>query len=221
LTRTIPAKIAVTPSAEWKIAGAPLPKINARDIATGAHKYTSDMKAPGMLYAKVLHRPSFGATLVSLDSTAAEATPGVTVVHDGDFVGVTAPDAPTAESAAAALRADWKPLVAGASSKDVYAYFKKNSREPAETTGLTAYTVAHTAHVPLEPRPALARWDGRAPAGIPSTSPGCGEAAEERRGAPTSSGRWRARGPAAALATRLARLVRFRKPVFANGHLQA
>ena len=43
-------------------------------------------RAPGMLYGKVLHPPSFGATLVSLDSAAAEAMPGVKVVHEGDFV---------------------------------------------------------------------------------------------------------------------------------------
>ena len=42
--------------------------------------------------AKILRPPAFGATLISLDSRAAEALPGVTVVHDGAFVGVTAPD---------------------------------------------------------------------------------------------------------------------------------
>jgi isoquinoline 1-oxidoreductase len=160
LTRTIPANVALAPADEWKIAGTSLPKVNARDIVTGAHRYTYDMKAPGMLHAKVLHLPSFGAALVSLDSRAAEAIPGVKVVHDGDFVGVTAPDARTAENAVVALKADWKPLVAEASSKDVYAYFKKNSRDPVDSTGLTAYTVAYIAHVPLEPRSALARWDG-------------------------------------------------------------
>ena len=160
LTRTIPANVALAPADEWKIAGTSLPKIDAHAIVTGAHKYTYDMKAPGMLFAKVLRPPSFGAALVSLDSRVAEAIPGVTVVHDGDFAGVTAPDAPTAEKAVAALKADWKPLVAEASSKDVYAYFRKNGREPAETTGLTAYTVAYIAHVPLDPRSALAQWDG-------------------------------------------------------------
>ena len=160
LTRTIPANVALAPADEWKIAGTSLPKIDAHAIVTGAHKYTYDMKAPGMLFAKVLRPPSFGAALVSLDSRVAEAIPGVTVVHDGNFAGVTAPDAPTAEKAVAALKADWKPLVAEASSKDVYAYFRKNGREPAETTGLTAYTVAYIAHVPLEPRSALAQWDG-------------------------------------------------------------
>ena len=46
-----------------------------------------------MLYGKVLRPPSFGATLVSLDSSMAQAMPGVKVVREGDFVGLTAPDA--------------------------------------------------------------------------------------------------------------------------------
>ena len=158
LTRTISASAALTPATEWKIAGTSVPKVNGRDIVTGAHKYTYDTKAPGMLYGKVLYPPSFGATLASLDSTAAEALPGVKVVREGDFVGVTAPDPFAAEKAVAALRADWKPLVAETSSKDVYPYFKKNGRDATDGAGLTAYTVAYIAHVPLEPRSALAQW---------------------------------------------------------------
>ena len=158
LTRTIPASVALAPAAEWKIAGTSLPKVNGREIVTGAHRFTYDTKAPGMLYGKVLYPASFGATLLALDSAEAEAMPGVKVVHEGDFVGVTAPDPFTAEKAVAALKADWKAVVAEASSKDVYAYFKKNGRDAADGAGLTAYTVAYIAHVPLEPRSALAQW---------------------------------------------------------------
>jgi isoquinoline 1-oxidoreductase len=85
--------------------------------------------------------------------------PGVKVVHDGDFVGVAATDPVTAEKAIAALKAEWKSLAAEASSKDVFAYFKKNSRDAASTPNLTAYTVAYIAHVPLEPRAAAAQWN--------------------------------------------------------------
>jgi len=59
----------------------------------------------------------------------------------------------------AALKSEWKPVVAETSDKDVYSYFKKNSRDGAAAgDGLTAYTVAYIAHVPLEPRSALAQW---------------------------------------------------------------
>ena len=92
-TRTIPASVPLAEAAEWKVAGKSLPKVNGREIVTGAHKYSYDLKRPGMLYAKVLYPPQFGATLVSLDASAAEAMPGVKVVHDGNFVAVAAPEA--------------------------------------------------------------------------------------------------------------------------------
>jgi len=160
LTKTIPASVALEPAAEWKVAGHSIPKVNGREMVTGAHKYAYDVCPKGTLYGKVLYPPSFGATLASLDSSAAEVMPGVKVVHDGDFVGVTAPDPFTAEKAVAALKAEWKPLAAEASSKDVFAYFKKNSRDAASSPNLTAYTVAYIAHVPLEPRAAVAQWSG-------------------------------------------------------------
>ena len=160
LTRTIPTSAALTPAAEWKVAGTSVPKVNGHAIVTGAHKYCYDLKRPGMLYGKVLHPASFGATLASLDSSAAEKMPGVTVVHDGNFVGVTAPDPQTAENALAALKAEWKQLVAEASSRDVFPYFKKTAQSgPATVLPLTSYTVAYIAHVPLEPRAAVAEWN--------------------------------------------------------------
>ena len=158
LTRTISSSVPLVPAAEWKIAGTSVLKVNGAEIVTGAHRYTYDTTVPDMLYGKVLYPSSFGATLVSLDSAAAEAIPGVKVVRDGDFVGVTAPDPFTAEKAVAALNADWKAVDAEVSSKDVYPYFKKNGRDATDGAGLTTYTVAYIAHVPLEPRSALAQW---------------------------------------------------------------
>jgi len=161
LTKTIAATAALTPATEWKVAGTSVPKVNARDMVTGAHKYAYDIKRPGMLYGKVLYQPSYGATLNSLDSSAAEAMSGVKVVHEGDFVGVTAPDPYTAERALAALKADWKQLTAETNSRDVYTYFKKTSRDGDQSNpSLTSYNIAYIAHTPLEPRAAVAEWEG-------------------------------------------------------------
>ena len=170
LTRTIPASEALTPAAQWKVAGTSVPKVNGREIVTGSHKYAYDVKRPGMLYGKVLYPPQFGARLVSLDSSAAEQIPGVKVVRDTfkiaregagpDLVGVVAPDPQTAEKALAALKAQWKPVTGATNSKDVYAHFKQTARGGAvESPGLVPYTVAYIAHTPLEPRAAVAEWD--------------------------------------------------------------
>ena len=87
--------------------------------------------------------------------------PGVKVVHEGDFVGVAAPEPETAAKALAALKAEWKPVTAEADSHSVFQYFKKTARGGAAASpNLTPYTIAYIAHVPLEPRAAVAEWDG-------------------------------------------------------------
>ena len=188
LLRTIPASEALTPAADWKVAGTSVAKVNGREIVTGAHPYAYDVHRPGMLFGKVLYPPQFGAKLVSVDASAAEAIPGVKVIRDTfhsramsegagmDLVGVVAPDPATAEKGLAAVKAEWKPLEGQPSSKDVFAYYKRHARagggrggrggrgqaaEPETAPAnpnLVSYTVAYIAHTPLEPRAAVAEF---------------------------------------------------------------
>ncbi|MFL6350288.1 MAG: molybdopterin cofactor-binding domain-containing protein [Bryobacteraceae bacterium] len=169
-----------TPAAKWQVAGTSLPKVSAREIVTGKHKYTSDLKRPGMLYGRILRPPSFNAKLMSIDAGAAQQTPGVTVIHEADFVGVTAPNEFIAEKAIASIKTSWKeePQISAA---ELFSYLKQNpSESPSETwerhstvqgsaeNGLrsadkslkSAYSVAYIAHTPLEPRAAVAEWKG-------------------------------------------------------------
>jgi nicotinate dehydrogenase subunit B len=162
----------LTPTAQWQIASQPLRKINGRDIVTGKHQYTPDIKRPGMLYGKVLRPAAFGATLASLDAKAAEGLPGVIVVRDGDFVGVAAPDETAAARAVETLRAEWK-TTPQVSAKELFEHLKKTanpplSNAPAALTGSLStahqklertYTIAYIAHAPLEPRAAVAEWE--------------------------------------------------------------
>ena len=108
LMKTIGEGVVTTPADKWEVAGKSMPKVSGRAIVTGEHRYTSDMKRPGMLYGKVLRPAAFGATLSSVDVKAAEGMTGVTVVRDGNFVGVTAPSRELASRAVAAIRAEWK-----------------------------------------------------------------------------------------------------------------
>ena len=159
LEKSIPATVTLEPSPAWKVAGTSISKVNGREIVTGAHRYPFDVRRPGTLYGKILYPESFGAQLVSLDSTAASALSGVKVVRDGNFVGVTAPDPDTAAKAVAALKAEWKSPPAPANSQNIYDYFRAQAKNaPANREAFTAYTVAYIAHVPLEPRAAVAEW---------------------------------------------------------------
>ena len=173
LTRTIPANVPLAAAAEWKVAGQSIAKVDGSATVTGAHKYAFDRRSPGMLHAKVLYAPAYGATLQSLDDSAAKAIPGVQVVHvkansnrEGaghDVVGVLSADPAAAEKGLAALKAEWQPVSGQTNSKDVFTYFKQNANGAAPSPGLTAYTVAYIAHTPLEPRAAVAEWsaDGK------------------------------------------------------------
>jgi nicotinate dehydrogenase subunit B len=169
---------AITPPGQWTIAGTSIPKVDGRDFVTGRHEYASDIKLPGMLHAKILRPSALAATLASVDTKAAEAMEGVTVVHDGDFVGVAAANVEGATRALSAIKAEWTTKSAPGND-ELFDYFRQNAdasggrggyRVGAIDDGMAAadhklsrtYTVAYIAHAPLEPRAAVADWkDGK------------------------------------------------------------
>jgi len=182
LVRTLGEDIPLTPAERWTVAGRSVPKVNGRDHVTGRHRYASDLTRPGMWHGTVLRPPAIGATLASVDTSAAEAMSGVVVVRDGDFVGVAASRASAAARARDALRPVWK-TTPQPSGRDLYDRLRKPP-EPEPSDGRrgaphvvgsvadalssahrrleSTYTVAYIAHVPLEPRAAVAEWiDGR------------------------------------------------------------
>ncbi len=179
IAQTLPSEDPLIPASEWKVAGKTIPKVDGRDFVTGKHRYPSDQKLPGMMYGKVLRPAAFGATLVSLDTSKAEQM-GAVVVRDGNFVGVAAPSSDKAKAAIEAIHAEWK-SDPQPSNKDLFDYLRKNTTEGNDPTGdgdkfeqgsvdqalasadhklQQTYTVQYIAHVPLEPRAALAKWDG-------------------------------------------------------------
>lgn len=165
-TQTIPAHTATTPPERWKIAGTSVPKVEGRDFITGRHRYTSDEKREGMLHGKILRPPTFQSKLASLDTNQARKLPGVTVVHEGEFVGVVAPTRWETERALAALRPEWQ-TPAGPSESNLFAQLRPHpanetaagQTEKAKALAAT-YTIAYIAHAPLEPRAAVAEWNG-------------------------------------------------------------
>jgi nicotinate dehydrogenase subunit B len=167
------------PGPQWRTAGEPTPNVSAPGIVTGAKQFPSDRTRPGMLHGRVLRPPAFGATIRSVDLADARAVPGVTAVHEGDFVGVAAPDPSTARRALQVVRAEWD-RSPQPSERDLVEFLRSHPVE-AEGWGGTfhheagdvdqalaeadvhlaeTYTTAYVAHVPLEPRAALAEWAG-------------------------------------------------------------
>ena len=125
-TKTVSYDTPVTPPPKWKTEGTSVPKVDGAAIVTGRHRYASDIRLPGMLFGKILRAPSLNAKLKSVDLKAARAMPGVTVVRDGDFVGVAAPTRTQAEEALAAIQAEWTTPEKPASDQHLFEDLKKS-----------------------------------------------------------------------------------------------
>ena len=171
LTKTIAENTPVTPASEWKIGDTNLEKVGARDIVTGKHRYAYDISRPGMLYGKIVRPSAFNAKLASVDTQAAEKMAGITVVHDGEFIGVASEDPQKLSAAVEAVKAEWK-ANPQPSSRELFSLLKANPAAKssaiedaiaqADAKAEATYTVAYIAHVPLEPRGAVAEWkDGK------------------------------------------------------------
>jgi len=72
----VPEDVRVTPVKEWKVLGRTLPRPNARTSSPEPIASLRISNGPACLYGKVLRPPSYGATLASLDPSAAQALPG-------------------------------------------------------------------------------------------------------------------------------------------------
>ena len=109
LTQALPAEDPLIPASEWKVAGRPAAKVDGIDFVTGRHRYPSDQKLPG----HAVRESCCGRALLKRrwcrsDTQKAEQM-GVTVVRDGNFIGVAAPNSQACfAAAAAAIHAEWK-----------------------------------------------------------------------------------------------------------------
>ncbi len=179
LTAIVDEKIAAVPASGWKVAGTSVPRVSARAVVTGRHRYVSDLQHEGQLHGKILRAPSFRAEILSVNLKPAQAIPGVTVIHDGNFVGVAAADPARAEQALAAIEARWKEIPQPGSA-ELFDYLVEHPIHRAGWRGRTerkegsvrrglrrakhrleqTYTVPYIAHAPLEPRAAVAQWVG-------------------------------------------------------------
>jgi CO/xanthine dehydrogenase Mo-binding subunit len=176
LVEVVAGDPALTPTSQWKIMGTPLARTNGRDLVTGKHQYPSDIARRGMMYGKIVRPSGFKAKLASVDTAAAEKLPGVKVVRDGDFIGVIAPEAETARKAVGMVKGEWQ-VPPQPSNATLFDYLRKNvtagergmqyvtgsaerARASADVKLEATYTLQYIAHTPLEPRAAVAEWDG-------------------------------------------------------------
>lgn len=184
LTGVVAAEPPVLTADNWQVRGKPVRKVDGRAFVTGRHEFTPDLVRPGMLHGRIVRPDAIGATLVSIDDSRARALNGVTVVRDGDLIGVVAPSERLARRAADLVEAKWTPSASQVDSKTVYEHLKSRPSSGGPSTGSgqgrggapfttgdvaraqadavrtfeASYRIPYIAHVPLEPRAAVAEW---------------------------------------------------------------
>lgn len=167
----------------WRLRGTAAKKVNGRDIVTGAHVFTPDLTRDGLLIGRVVRPDGYVGTPARVDDAEARAMPGVTVVRDGDFLGVVAPNERAAARAAAAVRVEWDVPAGLPTSETVYDHLRRTGQTAGSGRGgrgggprvagdvdgartraarvfEASYRIPYIAHVPLEPRAAVAEWTG-------------------------------------------------------------
>ncbi len=175
IERHLSEKPAVKDYTEFTLVGTPENRRDAWEKVTGQARYAGDIQIPGMKHARVLHPPSHGAILTSVDTSEAEKMEGVEVVRDDAFVAVLHDSPDMADIAIAKIKATYdfdemdvddktifKHLLDAAgtgeavSSKGDLARGKETAAQVFEEEYLNSYV----AHAPIEPHTAVAHIEG-------------------------------------------------------------
>lgn len=158
---TVPAT--PKPASQHRLIGRPTNRIDARDIVTGKAEYTGDLAVAGAKPTVVARPPTLGGKIVSVDSTAARAMPGVhAVVRFGGGVAVVAQTFHHALQARDALRIKWAPgPLAGVSDSQIRSQLRaavpKLGNPPSGSAQTEAeFEFAFVSHAPMEVLTAVA-----------------------------------------------------------------
>jgi nicotinate dehydrogenase subunit B len=159
--------------ATYKVMGQPVPRVDIPAKVTGGVAYVQDMRLPGMVHARVVRPPSYGAELTECDIAAVEKLPGVVkVVRDGHFLAVVTEKEFQAIKAMNALSAaaKWKETaglpkqddLAGVltrlPSQDSTIFERSNPSAVGEKTIEASYTRPYQSHGSIGPSCAIAQF---------------------------------------------------------------
>lgn len=160
----------------YKIVGTAYPRDDIKAMATGQPVYVQDLRLPGMLHARVLRTPVYGAKLLTLPVEQINKMPGIIkLVRNGSFVGVVAQEEFQAIQALKVLQrlATWQKPAALPSSQTLFEDMMQQrdrkemvKKEEQATQLITTAAVQHTAtykrpyqmHGSIGPSCALAEW---------------------------------------------------------------
>ena len=192
--RSPPGNPHLRQSANGRLIGQPLPRLDGPSKADGAWRFGGDVRLPGMLFASVRIAP-LGGRLAGHSSEAVERLGGVRHLAVRDtWIGVVAETWWAAERAleaanpvfsAAPTTADIRHLfddaLAGGSPRRSFRRGNYESAVKGSRPLAASYFVAPSQHLSVEPQTATARFDGRRlELWVPTQAPGLARAAAAR-----------------------------------------
>ena len=129
IERRFEGRAALEKVSEFTVVGKSAPRRDALEKVTGKAKYAGDIMPPDALHARILRAPAHGATLTSVDTSAAEKAPGVRVVKDGDLVAVLHAHRDEADAALKLVKAIWAPSPSTLDNQNIFAHLEKAAPE--------------------------------------------------------------------------------------------
>lgn len=165
-------KVPVKEPSEFKVIGKGFVHQDAVDKVTGKAKYSGDIRLPGMLYAAILRPPAHGATLKSVDASAAEQIEGVTVVREGDLIAVLHKNPDEARDALSRIKTEFDVPEATVDDKTIFDHLLASAgrsnalaeegdlqagREQSDTVVEQTYYDGYVSHAAMETHTALAQ----------------------------------------------------------------
>jgi CO/xanthine dehydrogenase Mo-binding subunit len=157
----------------FKVMGQPVPRVDIPAKVTGGAAYVQDLRLPGMVHARVVRPPSYGAQLKECDTAAIEKLPGVVkIVRDGNFLAVVAKKefqaikamnalsaaAKWQETAALPKQDDLLRVLTSLPSQDSTIFEQKNPAAVGQKTIEATYTRPYQAHGSIGPSCAVAQF---------------------------------------------------------------
>jgi CO/xanthine dehydrogenase Mo-binding subunit len=158
--------------ATFKVMGQSVPRVDIPAKVTGGAAYVQDMRLPGMVHARVVRPPSYGAQLVECETSVVEKMPGVvSVIRDGNFLAVVTEKeyqsvkAMMALSAAAKWREtarlpdqdDLLKVITGLPSQDNVIFARNDASTVGQTTVEATYVRPYQSHGSIGPSCAVAQ----------------------------------------------------------------
>lgn len=177
LEREIAAQPAITPPSEFTQMGRThLQRVDAIARVTGRALYSQDVMPEGVLFATVIRPPAYGAVVRAVDLSTSERMPGVAkTVHDGELIAILADSDEAGVLAARVANIEWDIPANQPSRFDmpsllvesgVEGYATQEAGDLAEGFRAAAhilestYYIPYIAPAPMEPRAAVAAWEG-------------------------------------------------------------